>query len=494
MQSASATSQPWQSASYPPILMQANQTSPAAYDPLGNLVNAGLGVVSSGATPALTLGRQYDQRGRITIEIDDSITFYQIPSGGYATNGNVLQIDDALLGNWTIGYDTLNRVSSFSASSGPFQGDYGCWTYDAFGNRTLEALSTTTVTPCAPQANDNAAFSPLTPNPGTNQISGFVYDGAGDVLYDGDNAYAYDTEGRLCEVAVNLTGSTTYYQYLYDAEGRRVAKGSTTSTNCGAPTSGNGFALSNQYLLGLNGEQVTELSGAAGTTPAHTNVWTSGNQLYTYDFVNGGLHFSLHDLVGTKRIQVSGTGVPELVCASLPYGNGIGDPRATCEPYGQSSAPDATEHHFTGKERDSESGNDYFGAPSKVPANPCAYAGKAPDPSVYAQKGQAGSSNAFTDIYNLLQFRRGAALDAQVRYGGAPSYANYTFGVYMSAAGYTLNQTLALADIYAQYRSSYPVGTPMAGPNYPFTPQANVSNITNGFNAQTNGTTCHVGG
>ncbi len=133
-----------------------------------------------------------------------------------------------------------------------------------------------------------------------------------------------------------------------------------------------------------------------------------------------------------------------------------------------------------------------FVAPNNLtPKNPCQYAGRAPAPSAYAQAGQAGSSNAFTDISNLLQFRRGGALDAQVRYGGAPSYANYAFGVYMSAAGYTLGQTLALADIYAEYRSSYPVGTPMGGPNYPFTPQANVTNISNGFNAQQNGTTCH---
>jgi hypothetical protein len=131
-------------------------------------------------------------------------------------------------------------------------------------------------------------------------------------------------------------------------------------------------------------------------------------------------------------------------------------------------------------------------APNNLtPANPCAVSGNAPRPSVYAAKGQAGSSNAVADIYNLLQFRRGAALDAQVRYGGAPSYANYAFGVYMNAAGYTLSQTLAVADIYAEYRSSYPASTPMAGPNYPFTPQANVTNITNGFNAQQNGTTCY---
>jgi RHS repeat-associated protein len=138
-------------------------------------------------------------------------------------------------------------------------------------------------------------------------------------------------------------------------------------------------------------------------------------------------------------------------------------------------------------------------APNNGPT--CTGTGNAPAPSYYAQKGQAASSNALSDLYNLYSFRRGGALDAQVGpgpngqpFGGTPSYANYTFGVYMAAAGYTLNQTLAGADIYAQYRSSYPAGTPMAGPNYPFTPQTNVNNITNGFNAQTNGTTCHKPG
>ena len=133
--------------------------------------------------------------------------------------------------------------------------------------------------------------------------------------------------------------------------------------------------------------------------------------------------------------------------------------------------------------------------------DPCASAGNAPGPSTYAQKGQAASSNAFKDIYNLYSFRRGGTLDAQVGPGpngqpfrGSPAYANYSFGVYMSAAGYTLGQALSLADIYAEFRSRYPVGTPFAGPNYPFTPQANVTNITNGFNAQKTGTTCHKPG
>jgi RHS repeat-associated protein len=47
---------------------------------------------------------------------------------------------------------------------------------------------------------------------------------------------------------------------------------------------------------------------------------------------------------------------------SLPFGNSLNNSFTTdCVPVGTSGA-DATEHHFTGKERDAESGNDYFGA------------------------------------------------------------------------------------------------------------------------------------
>jgi hypothetical protein len=127
---------------------------------------------------------------------------------------------------------------------------------------------------------------------------------------------------------------------------------------------------------------------------------------------------------------------------------------------------------------------------SLIPKNPCTQAGNAPDPSVYQQKGQTAQNNAVADIYYLFQFRAGGGLDAQPQ-GASPAYANYAYGVYMSAAGYTLNQSLSGADIYAEYRAHYPVTVPMARPDYPFTPVANVRNITNGFNAQQTGTVCH---
>jgi RHS repeat-associated protein len=57
--------------------------------------------------------------------------------------------------------------------------------------------------------------------------------------------------------------------------------------------------------------------------------------------------------LGTRRVQTDELGVIEQSCSSLPFGDGL-----SCT--GSTTAP--TEHHFTGKERDTESGNDYFGA------------------------------------------------------------------------------------------------------------------------------------
>jgi RHS repeat-associated protein len=233
---------------------------------------------------------------------------------------------------------------------------YGCWSYDSFGNRTQELFSSQPV---------NCAQSPQIVYNANNQApSSLQYDQAGDVTGDSNsgNSYAYDGEGRICAVGVNISGPTSYTQYVYDAEGVRVAKGSAAGLSCSLSS---GFTPSSLYLLGLGGEQVTELSVAGGlATPAHSNVFWGGKLLATYDLPNGGFHIALTDPLGTKRVQVSGTGRSELNCLSLPYGNDLGNPRiVNCyTPTYGAAAPDATEHHFTGKERDAESGNDYFGA------------------------------------------------------------------------------------------------------------------------------------
>jgi hypothetical protein len=149
-----------------------------------------------------------------------------------------------------------------------------------------------------------------------------------------------------------MPNMTTMTGYLYDAEGRRVAKGAIRAWSC--DPSANGFTTTADYVLGPNGEQASEMSVSGGTsTWSHTNVWAGGKLLATYDMTGKGLHFYLDDPLGTRRVQTDELGVVEQTCSSLPFGDGL-----SCT--GSITFP--TEHHFTGKERDTESGNDYFGA------------------------------------------------------------------------------------------------------------------------------------
>jgi len=192
-----------------------------------------------------------------------------------------------------------------------------------------------------------------------------LYDAAGNTLYDGMNEYWYDAEGQLCAVQSTRYGNGTIIQYVYDSEGARIAKGTLSSapgaySTCAPPSasgatlsSSAGLALTNRYLVDLGGEQVTEFSEGGSETWQHSNIWVGSRLTATLD--RSGLHFELADPLGTKREQVNVSGVVENRWTSLPFGNDLNNPPSY-------SAPDATEHHFTGKERDAESGNDYFEA------------------------------------------------------------------------------------------------------------------------------------
>lgn len=138
-------------------------------------------------------------------------------------------------------------------------------------------------------------------------------------------------------------------QYIYDAEGRRVRKGAISTFNCNAAS--NGFSLTNVYIPGPNGQQLTEISVGGGRYSwGHTNVW-AGDQLIATDSPNGTghvLNFEFNDWLGTRRVLTDSAGNIQQTCPSLPYGNG--EPCPTTP----------TEHLFTQHERDAESGNDYF--------------------------------------------------------------------------------------------------------------------------------------
>ena len=67
--------------------------------------------------------------------------------------------------------------------------------------------------------------------------------------------------------------------------------------------------------------------------------------------------------MGTKRVEVDASGACATGYRSLPFGDGLALAAVTVGGVAVAQcATDATEQHFTGKERDAESGNDYFGA------------------------------------------------------------------------------------------------------------------------------------
>ena len=232
------------------------------------------------------------------------------------------------MGTWTFGYDALNRITGATNTSAGITGSIlspQTYCYDSFGNRWPGTVSNAA---CVPGGANTFA-----PN---NQVQpGFAYDLAGNVIANqnfglGTDTYTWDSENRLQSV-----NASTFYQY--DAEGRRVAKGTVSSSGVFTPTA--------EYLYG--DDTATELDGSGNWK--RTDVNAAGRLLATYN--PAGLHYQLADWLGTRRVQTTAAGVPEETCISYPFGDG-----PTC------SGTDATGSRYTGKERDSESGLDYFGA------------------------------------------------------------------------------------------------------------------------------------
>ncbi|HEY1809167.1 MAG TPA: RHS repeat-associated core domain-containing protein, partial [Acidobacteriaceae bacterium] len=199
--------------------------------------------------------------------------------------------------------------------------------------------------PLSSWANYNTANNRITTT--SMATSGVTYDTAGNLLLDGPHEYWYDAEGRLC---AEQTSGSYAIQYIYDAEGARIGKETLSAapsrySTCAAPLTGS-YTLTARYLVGQGNEQVTEVNGSQQWV--HSNLWIASRLSATY--ATDGLHYELADPLGTRRILAATNGSVQQSCTSLPFGDGEDCPTTP------------TEHLYTGKERDSESGNDYFGA------------------------------------------------------------------------------------------------------------------------------------
>ena len=284
----------------------------------------------------------------------------------YDLNGNVNQVQDAVTGAWTYQNDSLNRLVNGYTDNGYFAGTDSdgngslnvAWSIDLFGNNKGETFS---AGPTGELSNMPLTQPiQLTFNGNNNRADQFAYDSAGRVKQDYLNRYLYDAEGRVCAAQSLPGGAITLY--LYDAEGNRIAKGGGSGSFACVTASATASSFSPQKWFILDGaeQQMTEMDYGSGAWQwAHSDVFAGSKLLATYcatgtAYCNTSTPttFALSDWLGTKRVEATAAGGidgnGQDTYASLPYGdqefNGTG----------------ATEHFYTGKERDTESGNDYF--------------------------------------------------------------------------------------------------------------------------------------
>jgi len=246
-----------------------------------------------------------------------------------------------------------------AGTAGGYAGKNLCMSYDDFGNRGTYGWQTAA---CSAPAPGTAAAGVTS----SNRLSSYTYDAAGNVVNDGNNQYAYDNEGRLCAVQTTpISGGTVTWVYLYDAEGGRVAKGTVnvgsaalSAAMCNPATYP--ITVTESYVLGPSGEELTTYTWSGGqSTWARSNVY-AGGLLATYDTQGSGLHYQLTDQLGTRRVQTDPAGTPETDCRQLPYGDGLNCFAAPGAASTGAAGDDANPLHFTGKQRDTETGNDYF--------------------------------------------------------------------------------------------------------------------------------------
>jgi RHS repeat-associated protein len=257
-------------------------------------------------------------------------------NGNGGNNGNVCRLINNKIGqsarSQSFQYDALNRL--LSATSANWNQSY---TYDIWGNLYKKTVGGTVVPPDA--ALDLTVNGVSTINNKNQAAQNWCYDAAGNIVdpnqpcpatppssysnvYDGENRLTYATVG-------GLTSS-----YDYDADGLRVKKTGSTNT---------------LYWYGPGGEvlEETDLNGNL----QNEYVFFGGKRTARYN-ATSGYTFYFSDHLGSADVVTDALGNIKEESDYYPFGGeriitdlGIGN-----------------NYKFTGKERDTETGCDYFGA------------------------------------------------------------------------------------------------------------------------------------
>jgi RHS repeat-associated protein len=243
---------------------------------------------------------------------------YSFTDGSGHNNGNVMSITNYPDTNRSqfFTYDKLNRIATaYTQGNSP---NPNCWGlsygYDIWANLTTATVTKCTATSLSISVGANNRIS----------TSGYAYDVAGNLTSDPLHSYVYDAENHQTSAA----GVT----YTYDGDGRRVKKE-------------NGKL----YWYGLGREVLTE-TDLGGNYPTEY-VFFGGRRIARRD-PSGTVYYYFGDHLGTSRVIVQAG--QTAACYEADY-----------YPYGGERLITNTcpqNYKFTGKERDTETQNDYFGA------------------------------------------------------------------------------------------------------------------------------------
>ncbi len=246
---------------------------------------------------------------------------------GSGDNGNVFRLvnNKDLTRIQTFTYDALNRLTSAQNAGTDctkktvnnlteyWGNSYG---YDAWGN-----LLQKTVTKCSAE---NLSVTALA----NNQLSGYSYDAAGNMTHDATTnlSYSFDQENRI-------TGAAGY-TYTYDADGNRVEK-----------SNGSTGTIYWYMSPGIVGE--SDLTGALKSE----YVFFAGERVARKDLPGNTVSYYFSDHLKTASVITDSAGNIKEDEDYYPWGGEL-----------QFANNDSNHYKFTGKERDVETGLDYFGA------------------------------------------------------------------------------------------------------------------------------------
>lgn len=313
-------------------------TSATSYAPAAGVSSIGYASHSALSTETYSNGLihaiDYNNRLQPTqIRLGTSGNPTSVISLGYTygttnNNGNVLThtySGGGLSYTQNFGYDSLNRLTTANENGTNWSQTNA---YDRYGNRWIDLGG----------GNQSLYF-----NTANNRITGSSYDSAGNLLNDGTHAYTYDAENKIAKVD-NASA------YVYNGEGLRVRK--LLGENL-------------RFVYGIGGELIAEFSGATGSLQKEYVYGTSG-LLATIEptAVNAnGTRYTTPDHLGSTRVVTSSGASVISRHDYMPFGEelgaGIGGRTAGM---GFPGTSDGIRQKFTSKERDVETGLDYFGA------------------------------------------------------------------------------------------------------------------------------------